>query len=120
MGHYYHPLVLAVAEPDIVAHMNEDHREAVRAIANEIAGLPGENLPGESLPGEDLPGEDWSMSGIDPEGVDFRSSGGSARVVFETPVHTAAEARRELVRLTKAARAQAARAQAARAQAAQA
>jgi putative heme iron utilization protein len=115
MGHYYHPLVLAVAEPDIVAHMNEDHREAVRAIANEIAGLPGEDLPG-----EDLPGEDWSMSGIDPEGVDFRSSGGSARVVFETPVHTAAEARRELVRLTKAARAQAARAQAARAQAAQA
>ncbi len=97
MGHYYHPLVLAVAEPDIVAHMNEDHREAVRAIANEIAGLPG----------EDLPGEDWSMSGIDPEGVDFRSSGGSARVAFETPVHTAAEARRELVRLTKAARAQA-------------
>ena len=102
MGHYYHPLVLAVAEPDIVAHMNEDHREAVRAIANEIAGLPGENLPG-----EDLPGEDWSMSGIDPEGVDFRSGVGSARVAFETPVHTAAEARRELVRLTKAARAQA-------------
>jgi putative heme iron utilization protein len=50
------------------------------------------------------------MSGIDPEGVDFRSGGGSARVAFETPVHTAAEARRELVRLTKAARAQAARA----------
>jgi putative heme iron utilization protein len=109
---------LAVAEPDIVAHMNEDHGEAVRAIANEIAGspgeglpgedLPGEDLPGEDLPGEDLPGEDWSMSGIDPEGVDFRSGGGSARVAFETPVHTAAEARRELVRLTKAARAQAA------------
>jgi hypothetical protein len=107
--------------------MNEDHREAVRAIANEIAGLPGEalpgedlpgealpgeDLPGEDLPGEDLPGEDWSMSGIDPEGVDFRSSGGSARVAFETPVHTAAEARRELVRLTTAARAKAARAQA--------
>jgi len=114
-----------VAEPDIVAHMNEDHRDAVRAIANEIAGspgedLPGEDLPGEDLPGEDLPGEDWSMSGIDPEGVDFRSGGGSARVAFETPVHTAAEARRELVRLTKAARAQAARAQAARAQAARA
>ena len=116
---------LAVAEPDIVAHMNEDHRDAVRAIANEIAGspgedlpgedlpgedLPGEDLPGEDLPGEDLPGEDWSMSGIDPEGVDFRSGGGSARVAFETPVHTAAEARRELVRLTEAARAQAARA----------
>ncbi len=98
---------LAVAEPDIVAHMNEDDGEAVRAIANEIAGLPGEALPGEALPGED-----WSMSGIDPEGVDFRSGGGSARVAFETPVHTAAEARRELVRLTKAARAQAARAQA--------
>ena len=98
---------LAVAEPDIVAHMNEDHGEAVRAIANEIAGSPGEALPGEALPGEALPGEDWSMSGIDPEGVDFRSGGGSARVAFETPVHTAAEARRELVRLTKAARAQA-------------
>ena len=88
---------LAVAEPDIVAHMNADHGDAVRAIANEIAGLPG----------EDLPGEDWSMSGIDPEGVDFRSGDGSARVVFETPLHTAEEARRELVRLTKAARAKA-------------
>ncbi len=93
---------LAMAEPDIVAHMNEGHRDAVRAIANEIAGSPGEDLPG-----EDLPGEDWSMSGIDPEGVDFRSGEGSARIVFETPVHTAEEARRELVRLTKAARAKA-------------
>ena len=94
---------LAVAEPDIVSHMNEDHGEAVRAIVNEIAGPPRGDLSGENLSGEDLSGEDWTMSGIDPEGADFRSDGGSARVVFESPVHTAAEARRELVRLTKAA-----------------
>ncbi len=91
---------LAAAEPDIVAHMNADHGAAVRAIAIEIACLPG---------------EDFSMSGIDPEGADFRSGEGSARVVFQTPVNTAEEARRELVRLTQRARAQAARAQAARA-----
>jgi putative heme iron utilization protein len=83
---------LAAAEADILAHMNEDHADAVRAIANSAAAPAAK-------------AEDWSMTGIDPEGADFRSANASLRVVFEAPVHDAEGARRELVRLTRAARA---------------
>jgi putative heme iron utilization protein len=78
---------LAAAEADILAHMNEDHADAVRAIASSAAAKAA----------------DWSMTGIDPEGADFRSANASLRVVFEAPVHDAEGARRELVRLTRAA-----------------
>lgn len=80
---------LAVAEPEIVDHMNADHADAVKAIANERSATAAEA---------------WTMTGIDPEGADFRSGQLLARAAFQAPVHTAAAARRELVRLTRAAR----------------
>lgn len=81
---------LAAAEAEIVAHMNADHAEAVQAIANAASPAPA---------------ADWAMTGIDPEGGDFRSGDRVARVAFEAAVRTAEAARRELVRLTRAARA---------------
>lgn len=84
---------LAVAEPDILAHMNQDHADAVRA----IAALASE---------AEAVADDWAMTGIDPEGADFRSGESATRVLFETPVRSGEEARRELVRLTRAARGQ--------------
>lgn len=87
---------LATAEPDILAHMNADHADAVSAIA-ALAGLGG------SGPMPD-PAADWSMTGIDPEGADFRSGASAARIDFETPVRGPEEARRALVRLIRAAR----------------
>lgn len=85
---------LAAAEPDILAHMNADHGEAVGAIAA---------LAGAATPTAE-PAADWSMTGIDPEGADFRADDRVARIDFEAPVHDAEEARRALVSLTRAAR----------------
>ena len=48
---------LAAAEADIVAHMNEDHADAVALYAERLLGLAGTG---------------WRMTGIDPEGLDLR------------------------------------------------
>jgi len=80
------------AEDEIVRHMNEDHRAAVGLIAAQATGTAG------------TAGSKWSMTGIDPEGADFRCDGGFARVPFAKAAGDAERARAELVRLTKAAR----------------
>ncbi len=72
---------LAAAEPSILAHMNEDHGEAV----NRIAGGGG----------------GWRMTGIDPEGADFRRAGDIARAAFIVDVRDAGAARSEFVRMTR-------------------
>lgn len=77
------------AESDIVEHMNEDHRAAIRAYAHSHA---------------DRPGLDWRMTGIDPEGCDLARNDAEARVDFDTIVDDAESARAELVRLAKVAR----------------
>lgn len=81
---------LAAAEADIVAHMNQDHGDAVMLMARELLGLAGEG---------------WAMTGIDPEGIDLRSGGAVARLAFPAAVRDAEEARAALVRLTREARA---------------
>jgi heme iron utilization protein len=82
---------LAEAESEIVAHMNEDHREAVELYATRLLGRTGTG---------------WRMTGIDPEGLDLRRGGEVARVAFTKTVCDAASARAELVRLAKEARRQ--------------
>ena len=81
---------LAVAEPGIVAHMNEDHADAVQLYAARLLGLAG---------------DDWRMTGIDAEGVDLRCGGQVARLAFDAPLTAAAQARAVLVDLVKRARA---------------
>ncbi len=70
---------LAAAEPEIVAHMNADHADAVQLYARRLLGRAGEG---------------WSMTGIDPEGLDLRrqSEAGSetVRLDFPEPVLTPA------------------------------
>jgi len=83
---------LAEAEAEIVAHMNADHPEALGLYANVLL---------------DRPGAGWRLTGVDPEGIDLRRAGKTARVAFDTPVRDAESARRELVVLAKKARAQA-------------
>jgi len=73
---------LAAAEPAILAHMNADH---VAAIEHMVGRGPG-----------------WRMTGIDPEGADFRREGDIARVEFAGEVRDAGQARAELVRLVRA------------------
>lgn len=79
---------LADAEPAIIQHMNEDHADAVQRIAI------GANAKG--------PREGWRMTGIDPEGADFRSGGAIARAQFRVLIRDAGAARSELVHLARA------------------
>ena len=86
---------LVGAEPDIVAHMNSDHADAVALYATELAG----RSPG-----------DWRMVGIDPAGFDLLHCTNTARIEFPEPVRTPGEARLALVALVKEARSRKARA----------
>ena len=81
---------LADAEGGIVEHMNQDHADALALYATKLLGQP--------------PGA-WAMTGIDAEGCDLRLAGRVARLDFTRRVATADEARAELVRLVKQARA---------------
>lgn len=78
------------AEPGIVAHMNEDHADAVALYALAFTG--GDPGP-------------WRMTGIDPEGCDIAFGADGRRVVFANRVLTPGDARKELVRLAEEARA---------------
>jgi putative heme iron utilization protein len=84
---------LAAAEAEIVAHMNEDHADTLALYAERLLGRPGGG---------------WRMTGIDPEGLDLRWEGATARLDFaghvQRPVLTPIAARRVLVALAEAAR----------------
>ena len=63
--------VLAAAEPEILKHMNEDHGDAIARYAHHLLGRTGTG---------------WQMTGIDPEGIDLRCGGETARLDFAAPV----------------------------------
>jgi putative heme iron utilization protein len=81
---------LIEGETGIIAHMNEDHADAVELYATAL----GDGAPGP-----------WRMVGIDPEGFDLMLEGSARRIAFAQPIATPAEARKELVRLAAEARA---------------
>ena len=58
---------LLAAEAGAVAHMNEDHRDALKLYATRLAGAPE---------------ADWSVTGIDPEGLDLLAGDLTARIPF--------------------------------------
>ena len=77
---------LAEEEEGILDHMNAGHGDAVDLYARAAApGAPS----------------GWRMTGIDPEGVDLRREGATARLDFPNMVNDGAAARRELVRIVK-------------------
>ncbi len=81
---------LVEGEVDIVAHMNDDHGDAVQLYAGKLLGLQGTG---------------WKMTGIDAEGLDLRCAGEVARLSFDTPLTGANQARKVLVELVAKARA---------------
>ena len=83
------PAALVAAEEGIVAHMNEDHGDAVALYASKLLKLPGEG---------------WRMTGIDSEGIDLRAGGVVARLGLPAPVADAEQARMALISLVKQAR----------------
>jgi putative heme iron utilization protein len=80
---------LAESEEGIVAHMNQDHADAVQLYAEKLLNLPG---------------TEWTMTGIDAEGIDLRRAGEVARLPFETPMTGPDQARPVLVSLVAKAR----------------
>jgi len=80
---------VAAAEPDVVAHMNDDHADAVALYATRLLGAPAGA---------------WSVTGVDCEGLDLMGPGGRLRLAFDHQVHNAGEVRAEVVRLAAAAR----------------
>ena len=79
---------VAAAEADILAHVNDDHADALDAIA-AARGQPG---PG------------WRMAALDVEGCDLAREEATLRVPWAAPVADAGAIRSELVRLTRIAR----------------
>ncbi len=79
---------IAAAEPEIIAHMNGDHADAVAAIARMLGGGGGA----------------WRMAAVDPEGCDLALGDAVLRLPFAAPARTPDAVRMELVRASRAAR----------------
>ena len=70
--------------------MNEDHADSVTLYATGLLGLTGEG---------------WTMTGIDPEGIDLSRESDIARLDFDCLMSDANAARKALVELVGKARA---------------
>jgi putative heme iron utilization protein len=81
---------LLAAEPEIIAHMNRDHADAVALFATELAG----RVAGA-----------WRTVGVDPDGLDLLQCTIAARIDFPQRVCTPGQARAQLVSLVQQARA---------------
>lgn len=81
---------LAAAEAGIVAHMNEDHADAVGLYAAKLLGRPETG---------------WRMTGIDRDGIDLRAGGEIARLALPYAISGPDEARKALIALVAKARA---------------
>ncbi|MEM0948754.1 MAG: DUF2470 domain-containing protein [Pseudomonadota bacterium] len=77
--------------PGAVAHMNDDHLDAIALYAKAFAGRPN---------------GDWRLATIDLEGLDLTSGDDVVRIWFDPPLSSAEDLRPRLVALAKRARAQ--------------
>jgi putative heme iron utilization protein len=80
---------LIAAEESAVAHMNEDHAEALALYATKLLGLPEGR---------------WRATGLDPEGLDLVCGDESGRLVFPERIGDPAGLRHILVTLAQQAR----------------
>lgn len=80
---------LIEAEEGVIAHMNDDHADAVRLYATHYARR------------EEGP---WRMVTCDPEGFELSTGSDMARVPFSARIDTADKLRVELIRMARAAR----------------
>jgi heme iron utilization protein len=81
--------ILAIEE-GAVAHMNEDHKDAITAIV-AAQGRPKSGR--------------WRMTGLDPDGADFAFGEDALRLPFDPPVTNGADLRQRLATMTSQARA---------------
>jgi putative heme iron utilization protein len=81
---------LIEAEEDALAHMNEDHGEALRLYAVKLLGA-ADGV--------------WRCAGIDPDGIDLQNSNTSLRLLFPRRVTGPGELQAMLKQLADEARA---------------
>jgi putative heme iron utilization protein len=81
---------VAAAEAEIIAHVNEDHADAVAAIATGLLG---------GSPGP------WRLVTVDPDGCDISDGEASRRLAFPAPVGDADGVRMALIRAARDGRA---------------
>ena len=79
---------VAAAEGDILRHVNEDHADAVAAIARGLGGGPGA----------------WRLGAVDTEGCDLALGEEVRRLDFAAPATTPDAIRLELIRAARRAR----------------
>jgi putative heme iron utilization protein len=91
---------LIAAEESAVAHMNEDHADAVQLYAAKLCGADD----GRAASGEGGPGR-WRITGIDPEGLDLARGDVTLRLPFPQRVSDAPQLRKTVVELAAKARA---------------
>lgn len=80
---------LAAVEQSAIVHMNEDHRDAVVAMARGLARRRGDH---------------WHVTGLDSRGIDLAHGDEIARIAFPAPVTSAADLRQTLATMTRTAR----------------
>lgn len=80
---------IAAAEPEIIAHVNDDHADAVAAIAT---GLLGAAQGG------------WRLAAVDVDGCDLACGESVLRMAFTAPARDADSVRAELIRAARQAR----------------
>lgn len=80
---------LIAAEADAVAHMNDDHKDALRNYAVKLC---------------DMPEGEWKATGCDPYGLDLRAGALRARLEFPDKIRSAIELRKTLANLAQLAR----------------
>lgn len=77
---------MAMAEDDILAHMNCDHADALDLLARSLLGRDGNG---------------WRMVAIDADGFDLANNDEVVRLAFDMPIDGPGAARQALVALTK-------------------
>ena len=82
---------LLAAEPDIIAHMNAEHLDAMKLYATKLAGAVTDE-------------GDWRCTGCDPDGIDLANGAEVVRIAFPEPVRDPMALRATLRRLADEAR----------------
>jgi putative heme iron utilization protein len=80
---------LIAAEASAIAHMNDDHAEAVQLYATKLLGAETGS---------------WRVTGLDPDGLDLAHGDMTLRLAFRERLSTADRLREVLADLAKAAR----------------
>jgi len=83
---------LVAAEPDIIAHMNAEHLDAMKLYATRLAGVASGD-------------GDWRCTGCDPDGIDLARGAEVVRLAFPKQVRNPTALRKVLRGLADEARA---------------